>query len=150
VRSRIALAVVIAAGCSTTATIDRSPENGGSLEGYVVGGNPDNVLVTGPGGLVSIPRSHITHVDHPGNVQTVVGAALSLVGLVGLTTGFLQCDPGPNAFCIGPAGDGLILTAGLGLITWGAMVWGRSVSAERPPVVPSGGAPLGPRPPPSP
>ena len=149
-RSRIALAVVLAAGCSTTATIDRSPQNGGSLDGYIIGSNPGSVLVAGPNGPVSIPRSHITGVDHPGNVQTVIGAALSFVGLLGLTTGFLQCDPGPNAFCIGPVGDGVILTVGLGLTTWGVMVWGRSVTAERPPAVPLHGAPLGARPPPSP
>jgi hypothetical protein len=147
VRSRTALVVVLAMGCSTTATIDRSPHNGGSLDGYVIGSNPANVLVAGPTGLVSIPRSHTTRIDHPGNVQLVIGAALSLVGLVGLTTGFLQC---PNTFCIGPVGDAWLLTAGLGMTTWGAVVWGGSVTAERPSVVPAGGAPLGLRPSPSP
>ena len=143
----VSLAMVVATGCSTSATVVRSPQNGGPLDAYVIGGNPANVLVAVPDGPVSIPRSHIDHIDHPGNVHMVIGAALSLAALLGLTTGFLQCDPGPNAFCVGPVGDAVVLTIGLGLTTWGVMVWGRSVTAERPAVVPLHGAPLGARPP---
>jgi hypothetical protein len=141
-----ALASVLASGCSTSATLVRSPQYGGSLDAYVIGSNPANVLVAGPDGPVSIPRNHIDHIDHPGNVHILIGAALSLVGLLDLATGS-QCDSGPNTICVGPMADLLLLGGGLALTTWGAMVWGRSRNAEQPPVVPAHGAPLGLRPP---
>lgn len=122
--SGIAIAV-FALGCGTTATISRA--NGSQITGDIVRGNKQNIyLSTAAGGTVKVRKTEITDVDHPGDAATIVGLALTAVGLISLAAS--ECQYAENkgecqAVSVSPA------FVGLPMVLWGIGVHSGSVGA---------------------
>jgi hypothetical protein len=112
-------------GCSWTATIARS--DGPDTEGEIHHSDAGAVYVRARnGGIYRIDRSVITDIDHPGNVEMVVGGIL--VGLFSFVAISERNAPDRN--------DALTVLAiygglGLALISWGLARWVTSFRAAR-------------------
>jgi hypothetical protein len=123
------LASILISGCSTTASISRT--NGRELEAKIQRSTPGAVVVqTNGGSEVSISRSDITDIDHPGNGAAVFGLLLSTYGAVNIAAGAPKCSQGGGAFC-----TGVFLPAAIGLpmLIWGLSTWlGSSNAASSP------------------
>lgn len=119
------LSSLLICGCSTTATISRV--NGRELEAKIKRSTPGAVVVeTNGGSEVSISRSDISDIDHPGNAVAVVGGLLSTYGAINIATGVSKCGEGGGAFC---AGVFLPAAVGLPMLIWGLTTWIGSTSA---------------------
>ncbi|HYH96338.1 hypothetical protein [Hyalangium sp.] len=135
------LASILISGCSTTASISRT--NGRELEAKIQRSTPGAVVVqTNGGSEVSISRSDITDIDHPGNASAVVGLLLSTYGAINIAAGAPKCSEGGGAFC-----TGVFLPAAIGfpMLIWGLSTWlGSSNAAASSPLV-SGNVPDAPQ-----
>jgi hypothetical protein len=119
------LASILVCGCSTTAKISRV--NGRTLEAKIKRSTPEAVVVQTDGGSeVSISRSDISDIDHPGNVVAVIGGLLSGYGALNIATGAAQCGTGGGAYCTGVF---LPAAVGVSMLVWGLTTWGGSTSA---------------------
>ncbi len=122
------LASSLICGCSTTATISRT--NGRDIEARIERSTPGAVVVQTEGGSeVSIPRSEITDIDHPGNAAAVVGALLSAYGGLNIASGASKCSDNGGAYC-----TGVFLPAAIGvpMLIWGLSTWIGSTGATNP------------------
>ena len=121
----MAAVLVVLSGCGTSATIQL--KNGRTVEGSIIAGDQRAIyLDVGDDRGVTVPRSGIVDVDHPGNGAATVGLILVAYGVANIAVGLPQCDKQGAAFCTGvflPAG------LGLGLATYGFSVWGGSRKA---------------------
>jgi hypothetical protein len=123
------LSSLLLCGCSTTATISRI--NGRTLEARIQRSTPGAVVVkTESGQEVSISRSEISDIDHPGNVAAVIGGLLSAYGAANIAVGAPQCSTQGGAYC-----SGVFLPAALGvsMLAWGLGTWIGSTSAASSP-----------------
>jgi hypothetical protein len=119
------LASTLICGCSTTATISRV--NGKTIDAKIRRSTPGAVVVeTNGGGEVSLSRSDISDIDHPGNVAAVLGGLLSAYGAVNIASGASGCAEGGGAYC-----TGVFLPAAVGvpILIWGLTTWVGSTSA---------------------
>jgi len=119
------LASILICGCSTTATISRV--NGRTVEAKIRRSTPGSVVVETDGGKeVSISRSDISDIDHPGNVAAVFGSLLSAYGAVNIAAGASNCSQGGGAYC-----TGVFLPAAIGvpMLIWGLSTWAGSTGA---------------------
>ncbi|MGZ3457850.1 MAG: hypothetical protein ACXU86_05015 [Archangium sp.] len=123
------LSSLLLCGCSTTATISRI--NGGTFDARIQRSTPSAVVVqTESGQEVSIPRSEITDIDHPGNVAAVIGGLVSAYGLANIAVGAPQCGTQSGAYC---AGVFLPAALGVSMLAWGLGTWIGSTSAASSP-----------------
>jgi hypothetical protein len=119
--------LVLLGGC--TATIVRSPKDGGPIDGKIVGNSATKVYVLTPSGEeIGVPRAEIQEVDHPGNVIAIVGALLTVYGLYNISVGLPKCDEKGTAFCAGVLAPTVV---GLPLMIGGLSVYVGSVSAAK-------------------
>jgi hypothetical protein len=119
------LASTLICGCSTTATISRI--NGKTVDAKIRRSTPGAVVVETDGGReVSISRSDISDIDHPGNVAAVLGGLVSAYGAVNIASGASGCAEGGGAYC-----TGVFLPAAVGvpILIWGLSTWIGSTSA---------------------
>jgi hypothetical protein len=90
---------VAAAGCSTSASIER--EDGPRVRGEILGGSPDSIIVnTETGGVQLVSRGKISNISHPGNVATTVGLGLVVVGIFSLIMQGPACDEAGRPSCV--------------------------------------------------
>lgn len=112
-------------GCGTKAIIQRA--NAPSFEGEIVKSDSEYLYVELDYSAtpMTIPRTEVRDIDHPGNVAAIIGGILSAYGVLNIIAGVEQCDKSA-AFC-----SGVFLPASIGLPTmiYGIAVWHRSVSA---------------------
>ena len=110
----IASVLACASACSS-ATLYR--HNAPDLEATIVGGNADYLYVEAENGrVVRIVRKNVTEIDHPGNVEAIVGGILTAYGGGLAATVALSRDGGgmalPLSVAAGAVGiPGLILLA---------------------------------------
>jgi hypothetical protein len=122
--SSLAMAV-FALGCGTTATISRA--DGSQVTGDIVRGDRQNIyLSTVAGGTTKVRKKEVTDVDHPGDAATIVGLALTAVGLISLVAS--ECQYAENkgqcqALSVSPA------MVGIPMVLWGIGVHSGSESA---------------------
>ncbi|MCY1073027.1 hypothetical protein [Archangium lansingense] len=119
------LSSILLCGCSTTATISRV--NGRTLDAKIRRSTPGAVVVqTDSGEEVSISRSDISDIDHPGNVSAVLGGLLGAYGVLNIAVGAPNCTSEGGAYCAG-----VFLPAALGasMLAWGLSTWIGSTSA---------------------
>jgi len=129
------LAAILLCGCSTTATISRI--NGRQVEAKIQRSTPGAVVVqTDAGKEVSISRSDISDIDHPGNVAAVIGGLVSAYGALNIAVGAPRCGEGGGAYC-----TGVFLPAAIGvpMLIWGLSTWVGSTSAVSSPASSSSG-----------
>jgi hypothetical protein len=100
------------AACGTTATIQR--RDALPLEGEIVSGSLDTLIVQTDTGVELVPRSAVVEIDHPGNALRMVGLGLFGLGLVNIVVAAPTCHEKGTAFCTGvflPAAVGAVLMA---------------------------------------
>jgi hypothetical protein len=122
-RSVATVALVCFGGCASTATIART--DGPDTEARIVNSDLGAVYVRARNQQIyRIPRESVMAIDHPGNVEIIVGSIL--VGLVGLAIFQLRDEGDSDAIL--PVG--LVYgTPGLALITSGLLKYVPSVQA---------------------
>jgi hypothetical protein len=122
------VALVCFGGCAASATIVRT--DGPDSEAPIERSDAGALYVRARNGRIyRIPRESINGIDHPGNVEILVGALM--VGAIGaLATAIVASDnPYDRDSLIGLlAGYGV---PGLALMTWGLMKYVPSVQAAR-------------------
>jgi len=115
-------------GCSYTATITRidAPD----LEAEIGSSDSRNINVKTDSDTISIPRSTVTSIDHPGNVAATIGAIVTAYGIANIAVGASNCERNGAAYC-----TGVFLPAGIGipLMTWGFRTWLMSTIAAKAP-----------------
>lgn len=94
IRRLVAVLVVLCfGGCSSTATIVRT--DGPDSETHIERSDADALYVRARNGLIyRIPRESITTIDHPGNVEILIGGILA--GVTGLIMGQLITSTSSN------------------------------------------------------
>ena len=116
-------------GCGTTATISRAHMR--PLEAKIVGSDDKSlqVEIAGTSETMSIARSDITDIDHPGNVAAVIGGIVTGYGIANIAIGAPNCDRGGAAYCMG-----VFLPAAIGapIFAWGLTNWLTSKGAIKP------------------
>jgi hypothetical protein len=119
-----ALGLASLTGCGTTATISRVNEP--TVEAKIIGGDERDVHVDANGTTITIPRSTITDIDHPGNVAGVIGGIVSAYGVANVAVGAENCDKEGAAYC-----TGVFLPIGIGLpiMIYGIATYSGSTSA---------------------
>ncbi len=122
------LLLLALSACSTTATVTTSTRR--VLEVHLEPGDADTLLATTEAGaVVSIPRTEVRDIDHPGNGHVVAGAIVAGSGALTLATVYPLCN-GPLG---GPCLSGTVFTAvGLPLLAWGLWTWLSSQAAVAP------------------
>jgi hypothetical protein len=119
------LASILISGCSTTASISRA--DGRELEAKIRRSTPGTVVVeTNGGSEISIPRSDIDDIDHPGNASAVVGLLLGSWGAYNIAKAAPGCSEFGGAYC-----TGVFLPAAIGvpMLIWGLSTWIGSTNA---------------------
>lgn len=130
----LAAVLALASGCATTATLST---HSGELEGVLLGGDAESLVVENEAGVAfAVPRRAIREIDHPGNVLALVGGILGGTGALSFGINYSSCrgSAGPVP-CIA---TGTYAAVGAGMLTWGLWVWLRSRFA----VDPGASAPL--------
>jgi hypothetical protein len=125
--ARAATGLLLIASACSTATIYR--HNAPDLEATIVGGSDKYLYVeTEDGRVVRIAREKVSEIDHPGNVEAIVGSILLAYG-GGLTAwGLAGRENGPMSVALGVSG-GILGIPGVILLASGLMNWSRSASA---------------------
>jgi hypothetical protein len=140
----LALAVLLFANCSSTATIER--RSGDPIEARIDRSDSEKLYLTSANDEhFTVDRSDIVDIDHPGNVRIITGMACAALGtlmLVGAGTS-LFCSHGSS--CVSPEGflmlflfGGSFTTASLPLVGTGLWTYERSVRAAKPAPLPLG------------
>jgi hypothetical protein len=126
-RSWLALTLVLALGCGTTADI--TCKNGMVYHGQIVSSTRSAVRIESDDEELSIPRRRINDIDHPGNVAATLGGILTVYGILNIAVGAPGCEQKPSGYC-----EGVFLPAllGVALLIYGVSTYSRSVSAARP------------------
>jgi hypothetical protein len=119
------LASILICGCSTSASISRI--DGRDIQGKIQRSTSDAVVVATRGGTeVSVPRSEITDIDHPGNAIAVLGGLVGAYGALNIAVGAPTCSDTSAAYCVGVA---LPAAAGAAMLIWGLSTWLGSTDA---------------------
>ena len=122
--ARAAMALLVLAGCGTTATIRE-----GDLEHQVRinRSTPSELFVQTNEGERTIARAGISDIDHPGNVLAVAGLPFIALGAANLL-GVWNCGDGESshAFCMSSGVGVVSVSVGLLMTIWGATTWDRS------------------------
>jgi hypothetical protein len=126
-RSCLALTLVLALGCGTTADI--TCNNGMVYHGQIVSSTRSAVRIESDNEALSIPRRRIRDIDHPGNVAATLGGILTAYGILNIAVGAPGCEQKPAGYC-----EGVFLPAlvGVALVVYGLATYSRSVSAAKP------------------
>ncbi len=124
-RRTLAGLLICLSACSS-ATIYR--HNAPDLEASIVGGEADYLYVeTEDGRVVRIARKNVTEIDHPGNVEAVIGGILLACAAVMVGVANTSSDPGGETALYSAGGAyGL---AGVILLADGLIAWNRSTTA---------------------
>jgi len=107
-------------GCSTTATVKL--RDGREYEGEVTDSNAEWLyLDRDPGTAAHVPRGEVVNINHPGDIHFIVGSIIAGLGVANLAVNADECgEDGCFSMCavaITP------LAVGLGVGTWGLVVW---------------------------
>lgn len=116
--------LILVAGCGSTA--DVFMKDGTLVQGEITSGNRNTIYVNADGEEVTVPRSQIKDIDHPGNGVATVGLILGAYGALNIAVGASKCHEEGKAFCTAvfvPA------AVGVALATYGLAVWGSSRKA---------------------
>lgn len=120
----LCLAFVLLAGCGSSATI--TLQDGRLVEGQIIASDRNSLYLDTGEAELTVPRSRIVDVDHPGNGAAITGLILAAYGALNIAVGFSQCDKQGGAFCVGVFTPAAL---GLGLTGYGFSVWGASRNA---------------------
>lgn len=112
------------ASCSTTATIHH--KNGRQLEVTLVGSDNDHIYFKTEKGASRLAKENVTDIDHPGDVDIIVGLLLSAYGVLNIAVGHERCDTEGSAYCVGVYAP---LTLGVALTGFGLITYSESTSA---------------------
>jgi|GEM_PF-1795072 len=123
--------VLLVSGCSTTAMIYL--KDGTSIEGRIKRSDQPSIYVAteDSGELITIDRSNIEDIDHPGDIYALVGTVLGVLGWAAVIVAAVDDATCEGMFC----GIGNDIVRGVGLAVgipstavsiWGWSVWGVS------------------------
>ncbi len=121
----LSLLCLVAYACSS-ATVYR--HNAPDLETTILGGSATHIYVeTEDGRIVRIPRKNITDVDHPGNIEAVIGGVIALTG--GMLFAVGNTSNQPEVRVVFTALGTIYAVPGIILLADGLINWNRSNSA---------------------
>jgi hypothetical protein len=120
----LGLALVLLSGCGSSATI--TLRDGQLVEGQIIAGDRNSLYLDTGEAEITVPRSRIADVDHPGNGAAITGIIVAAYGALNIAVGFSECDKRGAAFCAGVFTPAAL---GLGLTGYGFSVWGASRNA---------------------
>jgi hypothetical protein len=124
-RTTVCVALFAFTACSNTATITR--RSGPNFEASIEDSDSESVYVrSGNGALYRVPRNDIVDIDHPGNVDLIIGAIL-----VGVTPAVAVDAAGESATNrVGMATAAVLFgLAGIILGIHGGIAWSSSISS---------------------
>jgi len=116
----ILILLTMAIGCSTTATVKL--RDGREYEGVITDSNAEWIYIDrDPGTPMDVRRENVTSIDHPGDIHFIIGSVIAGLGVANLAVNADECgEDGCFSMCavaITP------LAVGLGVGTWGLVVW---------------------------
>ncbi len=123
---RLVAACLLTATACTTATIYR--HDAPDLEAVIVAGNAADLYVeTEDGRYVRVSRRNVTDIDHPGNLEALIGGVLLAEGaaMAGVALASREADMRGTFGTVGA----IVGVPGLLLLAHGLLTWSRSTAA---------------------